>query len=382
MQPRANDENGRSRLTFATVLFAVVFSVGMFYLGRGLINANNYAFGPELAFGSDTLDSGPNRLADSIHRQRILSPAVMVGIEWAVRGLLPGLSPEQAKRSADWIFHVSVFVAAFLLFFVYLTEQGFSREAAFLAAVLLILSIVIGWETPVATDPYLHTPAPGIHCPADAGSVLFFVLLAWAATRKKLTAWFVILPLAVLNRETALLMIPAFWLTRAPFRAELRTLWKAFRQDAKSWKPAQAAAKLPALAGESIRPLLSREVFVPAVISLLIFAAIKATLISIIAAKGESPAFLWMWPKTWFYLRLHWPEQVFNMTLLWGGSLLLAPLGFARLSWPIKAQFIMLPFVVAMALTVCVVFELRIYAEYAVFVIPAAVAALFPPTAA
>ncbi len=253
-------------------------------------------------------------------QHRVLAP-------WMIEGIHRAIGGQESLPLSAAIFYALTLTVLFYCYYWFL-RRYFDHLFSLLAAVLLLLSILIGWLVFVNIN---DLPLHGARYPFDVTGVLFFVLLAHAAVKDRLGLWYFLLAIATLNRETIVVLVPFLGLL----------LWT--RRGFKRAVP-------------------------PVLISLLIFGAVKGLLIYLYPGR---PVDWKLFQNFYSFGELYGSETLLSLVFLYGGLWLFAPLGFRALPRDIRLMFVSLPFALVGLFLFGVVHETRIYDEYAVFVIPA-----------
>lgn len=260
----------------------------------------------------ESFTAGSRYIIDGVAKlpfqHRILSPEIIARFQFA------GLSEYQANI----LFYFLGFAGLIFIYVRFLLAQKLSFMLSVSSALVLCISVFGAWNT-------RHCPTPFAY---DITNLIFVVGLVWAA-QKRMQWWFLLFAIAVLNRETVIMWVPIM-------------MWIRFKKDGIS------------------------HAIMYGTLSLLIFTMIKWALIL-------------RWPGTpfvpMFYTNIQTLLDVANapylsLLLAFCGMWAFAIFGFKHLPVGMKPMVLSLLGLIPLAI-VGTVYEVRVYLEFGLWVIPA-----------
>jgi hypothetical protein len=298
--------------------------LGVLFLLMALAGAN-FFFKTTVEFQKALIGDVLASQADLPWQHRLLSPL-------AIYGLLATLQQFRAAMNPEILFYAACLWASLYLYYFFLRDY-FDVATALLCATLFLL--IVNTSALLELN-FVRIPPYGVRYCYDVSSPIFFIGLAYCACRKRLLLFYPLLVMGMFNRETVVLFIPLLFYT----------LWM---KDRKSRALFHGLTTLVLAVG--IKLFLMHS-FPGAAAEFKLF----HNLMILTGAKG-------------FY-----PHFYFFMACL--GLWIVAPFGYRSLSGDLKRLLIMACVGAALMLVFANIYEIRVYNELSLFIIPAGVAGI------
>jgi len=252
-------------------------------------------------------------------QQRILSYLAVGGVHVLGGGAL-------SLPSAESIFYFFACASLFYLFY-FLLRDYFDRVTSLWSVFFMGGTLAMAWIMPPLSFRYPH----------DATTPIFFIGLTHAIFTRRWRLWYLLLPLAMLNRETVVVLLPCLFVIE--------------------W-----------LRGNK------KEAWIHAVVSLVVVLGMKAFVVWLFSGAP----FIFMLDRNilvlFFGMRGWWPHL--GILSVYAGLWLASPWGFSRLPREMKVMFLALALAVVLMFTFANINETRVWCEYGIYVVPAGVLGL------
>ncbi len=278
-----------------------------------------FCFKTTAEFGLGSFKRVLSSTATEPWQQRMLSPLAIGGIITLSKG---AVSPETAERA----FYYFAIFALYYLYYFWLRDY-FGPDFSLLCLVFLAFSLCTAWLFDISFRPI---PPHGWRYCYDVPGLIFNIGLVHAATSNKKWLWLLLLPIGIVNRETVIAFIPVLFL---------------FSLKSHGWRQ-----------------------------------AILWGIISIVLACGIYGFLMHYFPGALF--QNHFKDNLSVLTGHYGiapilfilstyvGLLIFIPLGFQASPYDFKVLTVYALIGLACIMIVGNIFEIRVYNDYAPFLIP------------